>query len=334
LRLGGFSNNYHLGKSCFNWNEEITMKKVIAYLIIFLLMATPTWSFAATCTFQSGGVDLLWSTIGNWDCSHVPVADDVVIVPTGLIASVDVERIPATSGKIASLTGTGTGQITIDLSAAICDTECSINVTGDVQAGLKPTTSGFILISGAGTGHTTKLDAANFIGGTDTNSYCVNITATAGTVNTFGHAKGNSGQGSRGIQNSSTATLAHTGAVTAGQGAGSYGFGTAAAASANSVTGDITASTKASAMSNQTTGTMVLVGNLIDSTYVAWEGKIPTTWGVGNALYYYQTVGGVKLFSNTDPLEVNVKTGTTYYFESNTVKTGTYSAGGGGAWAN
>lgn len=316
------------------------MKKFILFVLFILSAAIPSYA-ATTNTFQSGGVDLNWSTTGNWDQGHVPLADEIVIIPN-LVAVMDVERIPATAGKIASLSMTTGGQITIDVSNAICHTACSINVTGDIQAGTKNT--GAILTSGDASGHTLVIDAANIIAGTGTNAEGITWASTGtGTLTITGHLKGGSGTSAAGlvIGNGTPAFTISNGAE-GGAGSAAYGFENTMA-STGTITGNITGGTGtgASGVYNYAATPQVTLnnGHLINGTgAVAWAGR-PPAWNPGYGYYLYWYAGAsfsqapnTYFYNDTDPGIANVAAGTTYYFQSASQKTGTLSAGAGGAW--
>lgn len=314
------------------------MKKIL--LSILLILAFATSGQTATCTFQSGGVDLNWSTTGNWDCGHVPLAGEPVIIP-GLIAVMDVARIPATSGKIASLTATTTGQITVDFAnARFAASAGSINVTGDIQAAEKPTAAGFILISGAGgAGNVFTVDAANIIGGSNASSTGITATSSSGTLAIVGHVKGGSSVGTHGVSTTANGlAITVSNGAEGGSGSLAYGVNCGTGSSTVTVTGNVTGGTgiASSGAFSTCSGTFTITNsNLINGTGgVALGGKVPV-WSPGNTNYlsWYDTgAGSAKSFYvDTDPTEAKVQTGTSYIFQGVT-KNGSYSAGGGGAW--
>lgn len=117
------------------------MKKILSWLILLILLATPTLSFGAACVSQGSGN---WSATATWgtschDPASIPLAGDSVEIANGHTVVWDVAngvRIPATSGSLTTITGTGTGTITIDPSDDACHTSgtCQINFT-TAQAG-------------------------------------------------------------------------------------------------------------------------------------------------------------------------------------------------------
>lgn len=145
-----------------------------------------------------------WSDTTNvWDGDHsVPVADDAVIIDTGVVVTVNVVRVPATSGTLLSLTGVGTGQVLVGTighppgcelyaTTITCGSSPSfINITSNgadhvvsiiatnIYGGSASTGRG-IVISGAGTHNIT----GNITGGSDATTYGVSVTYAGSVVN-------------------------------------------------------------------------------------------------------------------------------------------------------
>ncbi|HHM21318.1 MAG TPA: T9SS type A sorting domain-containing protein [Bacteroidetes bacterium] len=62
-------------------------KKTILVISLLTLLAVPALSVICTWTGPMGGT---WSTTSNWDCGHVPVASDGVVIPDGSEVTLDI----------------------------------------------------------------------------------------------------------------------------------------------------------------------------------------------------------------------------------------------------
>lgn len=300
----------------------------------------------ATVTSQAAGN---WSDATKWHdeggTDRVPLDGDTVIIANHVMV-MDVARIPATAGSLASLTFTTGGQITIALDSSTFHTPgATISVTGDIQAGTKASSGniGTIMVSD-NTTHTLNITAANIKAGTATyavglfllcyGGYTANITATivggsgqlahgaviaqsSGTVNITGSCQGGpgAGTGACGIWNTYVLPVNITGNIIGGGAALNHGF------------------------YNASTGKVVLInGNLINSAYCVAYAGFPPAWNPGNTYYQYWWIGAgntvgapnTYLYLNTDPGVAHVENGVTYYYNSGTIKTGSYAGGGGG----
>lgn len=302
------------------------MKKILLIAILLLLAAGQGW--AVTCTSSGNGN---WNTAGTWDCGHVPANTDVVVVSHAVVW--DVATIPAT-GSLAAVSGAGTVSLDMD---AVCDTPCALTCTtitpGDV--------ANLFAVSGAADTDNvvtfTASGAGGVTGGATSADVAINMTG-AGVLNVVGNINGGGAATAYAlvIQNG-TYSLGGAGkTITAGTNVTAHAISIAGNADGGTITGDVIggAGTVASfgVINSDYEQPPTLVGNLINGACgVPWSGAAPT-WVATNGAAYYQNKAGTKLYADTDPLVANVKTGTTYYFQSAVQKTGTYSAGGGGAW--
>lgn len=138
------------------------MKKIL-FAIIFILMATASWSWAETCIFDNAGADGAWHTAANWDCGaghteKVPVADDDVQLAASVTWAVGSgARIPATSGRLGAITSSGAYGISVDAGAgSTCDADgaCGIyftTATANTEILLTATGSGTCYLTVDGT---------------------------------------------------------------------------------------------------------------------------------------------------------------------------------------
>lgn len=104
------------------------MKKLLLSILMVLVFATPSLATDNTFTVVSGAN---WSTAANWSGGHVPAADENVIISGNVTWDVaTVPLIPAT-GRLGTITSSGTYTITVDLSDAACHTSgaCKILFT-------------------------------------------------------------------------------------------------------------------------------------------------------------------------------------------------------------
>lgn len=320
------------------------MKKIIILLLIVLACTLPPPADAGTCVASKAGnwSDVtVWGTSCNGSTNAVPVANDDVQL-AGYVITWDIGTVPVipATGSLGTITTTGTaGQISIALDDAAChgNEVCKITATA-ITAGTKPTNAGVIYITGSGSISDHILGVhANVTGGSNTSSYGVHNGST-GKVRITGTVNGGSSTSCNGLHNATTGTFEVQGAVTGGSGTTSVGVYNVSTGT-GTVTGDVTggSGTGANGVYSGGAGSITFTGNLINGTGgVAWGGK-PPVWTPGNTYYtqWYDTGAGAakSFYVDTDPGVANVKSGTTYYFQSGTQKTGTYSSGGGGAWS-
>lgn len=78
--------------------KVVLIRRLLALAALCLAAANAS---AATCTSAGGAVN--WNTAGTWNCGHVPVAGDAVIVAAGSTVTLD-----TTTAALASLTVNGT----------------------------------------------------------------------------------------------------------------------------------------------------------------------------------------------------------------------------------
>ena len=220
-----------------------------------------------------------------------PLATDVVIVATGHIVALDVVRAPATASTFASLTGTGTGQITVALTTGVTR---EIFVAGAVQAGTKPTAEGLIVV--AGSAGTFNLTCTTATAGTNTSASCIVHNGTsAATVNVTGNIVGGSANYAYGMNITNSGPWSVTGNITGGS-AGSAAAGlTNAYTGAGTINGPSTISGGGAitcyGVNNAYTGVITLDAanggvDLVNSANVtAWIGKPPVWKITGRANY-------------------------------------------------
>lgn len=278
------------------------MKTLKAFLaIVFLLVATSAW---ATTNTASAGTT--WSG-ATWSAGHVPLDGEDVVINTGVSLAIDVVRIPATSGDLASLTGTTTAALTCDMAARSYDIHVN-NASGTkiIQGG---TATGFITLSGtpgsntftltggtlttAAAGYGVYVNSATPVGActlncdiraAGTNSFGVRTgSAIAANISINGNVLGTtSGSTTTGVYNNGTGTVAISGDVSGGS--------TASALGVNNAQGDVTIGGNVtggtgnlsygyySIGTGAPTCTLAATSRLINGTGgVAYAGK-PPTW--------------------------------------------------------
>ena len=286
------------------------MKKTLLITLALLLLAST--GHAYTCTATKAGN---WNDTSVWtgSCnSTYPQAGDAVVL-AGYVVAMNVARIPA-SGSLASINGaTTSSQITVDMSATGINGNATIDCgTGNITGG---GVSGTIITTVASTNTLTITGNLVFSGSTANRSVLrVSTTGNNPSIVINGNVTGGAGSYAIGIyiyNGTYSGSITVNGNVTGGS-----------AANAAGIEGG-----------SDVTGTIALTGNIVDGSAapaIYWPSTV--TWTPGNT-YYHQTSSGVTLYNDTDPGIANVKSGTTYYYKSGTIKTGTL-AGGGGAWAN
>jgi hypothetical protein len=240
-------------------------------------------------TFQSGGVDLNWGTIGNWDLGHVPIATETAIMPTGLTAAINVVRIPAVTGSLAGITCQGTGGITLSLSGLGSDMTIDLG-TGDLQAG----TAVALLLTGSST--TNRLTfIGNLKAGSSGSSNAlqaeanVNLTVTG---NIYG------GTGTAGLAYGAYADTAKlvlvTGDIHGGSGSGTACHGYLVGTGGVTVTGNVYGGSVGSnwgirshggGLVTVKGGTVVQAGSATDCTAIYLDSAATATIGDGSTTY-------------------------------------------------
>jgi hypothetical protein len=260
-------------------------------LVVIILLVTVGSAWAVTNTFQSGGVDLKWSTTGNWDQSHVPLAGEDVVIPTGLVAVIDVARIPATTGTLGTITGTGTGQITLAL-----DTNGN---TGIYATSITPGTigaTGLINVTGT-TGNTLTVGSGTYPcvlhTGTTTSSTCIFFNTT-GILAATADITMEAAAAGRGIENELAGTVNYVGNITCASTTNNQSGIYNKVLGAVTVTGNITAGggVGSHGVNNITTGALTINNSLI-------------TGGAGLTSYGVQSTNVAPTFNN-----VNMVSGT------------------------
>jgi subtilase-type serine protease len=252
------------------------MKKILSWLIIFILMASPTWSWAENCVAQSGGVDLNWSTEGNWTgCTGIPAADDNVdLAAINLVW--DVATIPA-SGSLGAITASDGGTLTLDMDA-VCDSNCALTAT-TITAGANSGAGTIILNGAADTDNEVTITASGtggITGGSTPGDVAVYMNAK-GILNTDANITGGAGGLATGIiVNDGKINVEGTSKKVKG-GAGSYGISITATCDGGTITADVEGADSSSkaGFDNSKSG-ITLTGNLINKGAMAWQGMAPT----------------------------------------------------------
>ena len=83
------------------------MKKILS-IIIFILMATPSWSLADTHTATKNGC---WGDPTVWDTASVPENGDAVALSTYVVTAIGSVTTDCTGTPAAAIPATGTRRI-------------------------------------------------------------------------------------------------------------------------------------------------------------------------------------------------------------------------------
>jgi hypothetical protein len=229
-------------------------------IFVFLMLWFSSISIGATFTSAATGN---WNASATWGKAGAPAVEgtdypgpnDAAVIATGHVVALNIARIP-TSGTLLSLTGTGTGQLTVNLNTSAFGIYAST-----IQAGTNNT--GFILVTGA----TNILTiVGNVTGGsTTTGASCVRNDST-GTVNITGNVTAGSTTTAHGAINTTTGVINITGNVSGS--ATANVFGCSAAQGRINIFGNVTGGTTGSSngCSASASGGIYLTGNLIFST--------------------------------------------------------------------
>ncbi len=229
-----------------------------------------------------------WSAVGTWIGGVVPGNGDTADLG-GFAITMDIVRVPAAGVLLAIVTPGTIGQLTVPLNVL---GDCDI-LAASITSGLKPVTSGIILVTGA-TANTLTI-TANLIGGVGNGGDCVNHNST-GNLIVDGNVTGGTNNFVDGITNTSTGSVAVTGNVAASTGhfaMGIYNASTGAVMVTGNVSGG--AGIRSSGIYANTNGPVTLNScNLIDGTGgVAYSGYTPT-WNP-TAVNYHQLTNGTRL---------------------------------------
>jgi hypothetical protein len=282
------------------------MKKYI--LAVLMLLFFGTNGIGATVTTAGSGA---WSSTTDnapWPGGTLPSAGDDVVIANTHVVTLNMVRVPAVTGTFNSLSGTGTGQITIDMSAT------GLNASAEIVA-------------------------TNITCGTSTAFIYMSV-ASANTLTLTGNLTGGTGTAAVGYKgNAANLNVTVTGNVTGGSGNRAHGISLANSMGTLTIGGNILAGNTASTRSHgiyfaDTYGATAVVfaaGTILTDRVggVAYVGPQPT-WSPG-ATAYISTGGKTWYWDNTDPLKANVKTETHYHFQG-VANDGELAAGGGGAW--
>jgi hypothetical protein len=236
------------------------MKTFKAFIIALALLISVGQVFAVTNT-SSGAGAINWNTAGNWSQGHVPLAGEDVVIAAADTITMDVAVIPASETLFASISGDGqlvvgsasgankiyattiTGGAkgsagTILFSGTTCD---DLTINGNVAGGtgvcVYKTSSKTLTINGTVTGGSVtnmyglRINAAgtvaingNITGGSQSSTMGIFINSGC-TLHTTGVISGGSGGQSHGVwYYAGTLTMAHTGNVQGGSGAGAMGI--------------------------------------------------------------------------------------------------------------
>jgi len=112
------------------------MKRSLMISAALLAWGLQTAAHAETCTFTQTSSN--WNTAGNWDCSHVPTAADLVTIPSGKTCAVDITNAVADTLSVAS---TGVLNIQSGKKLALDDDDGTNNTTITGTVNLQGSTS-------------------------------------------------------------------------------------------------------------------------------------------------------------------------------------------------
>jgi hypothetical protein len=318
------------------------MKKLIAYLIIFLLVATPTWSFAATYYAQKAGninADDVWFDApsgGSGVTGATALAGTHTLYANTFAITVNVSF---TAEVISTAAGAGTA----GGSFAVATNASPLTVTAVVEAG----TSACLVVSGNAEGNPVFTLAGSATGGSAAAAYGVSTSHTVGNIvinngtsnvliggtnaTAYGlyisgvspvSVTGNVlGANAPGIYNNITGSVILVGNASGGGVAGGYGIHNNASGALN-ITGNVNAGStvRTYGIYSISTGAITIAGNIVNSTTsMAYVGVQPTWTGATNYIQW----GTTKYYYDI-PDAANV-------LPSDTVAgvTGTASSGGG-----
>lgn len=321
------------------------MKKLLLALI-FLLIAAPaysaTWYACKTANIDSvsaGTTSDVWysaaACTGGSFYTWTSTFDDGLNAGDILRANsytITITVNPGATGKkviLDTLTAGGGfafgmgSNLTINADITAGTTDCltltgsanTLTIVGNIT-GSSTTNSKSGVLDGR-TGGTVVI-TGNVSGGANNSAVGFKKTAAGGTVTISGNCSGGTRSGGGCMFDGFYATVTVAGDCVGGGSAGTSSYGCAMVANASA--------------------SMIVQGNILDSaTSVAIYGKVQ--WQPGAATNYYRKLNNSTgpayyyMTPNPDPAVTNVKTGVTYGFDGSSAYTGTYSAGGGGAWS-
>ena len=192
--------------------------KILSLIFFPSFFFVGTYCFAATNTWQTGGVNNNWSTAGNWSLGHVPAAGEDVSVSANYAMTVDVATNALNSFNTTGYTNTisGSGNITVTVSSGVSTVKFAGIDTWTGTLNLNPaagttinltnggaTTWGGLTITGTTTGAVYMLDGLT-IGITKT------VALNSGTLHTDGAADNAGLTHSWGLMSLGTAGLTKT----------------------------------------------------------------------------------------------------------------------------
>lgn len=319
------------------------MRKILLSILIIGLLTG--YVNAETCTFDnnSGGGDGAWHTATNWDCSvsgeKIPAADDAVVLSAAVTwVPASGTRIPATSGRLGTITASGAYGITIDVDTGntTCDVEdaCAIFFTTATA-----NTETLFSITGTSAAAFLTIDGTSCTASADTsNKNCISLTG-ANTVNADVLPIGSSGSTGDGINMSGAGDVYASKGATGGGASTAHGIhnaGTSAAVvtvTAGTITGGSVQAANGVSNPNAAASNIVLSSGvlLVDGTLgSAMYGSF--TWNATAGSNSSWKAGGI--WVSPAPAKTKVTSDQSIViYNSGEYEAGTATSGGGGAWA-
>jgi len=289
------------------------MKKLIAYLILFLLMAMPTWSFAATyygCASANINADNTFCATPTGSCTgNDPVSGATAMAGTHTLYAngcTIVVNASFTTAKIATTDGDGVGPAEAGGGFTLAAGSGYVATVAEIEAG----TTHCLVVGGAATSTVASIVSTTIKGSSTTNAkYGIQDTHTnTGVISITGNSTGGGGE--------TTTSYGVVGVTTIGR---------------TLVIGSCTADKSPGCSS------VLLRGNRLDSfdnNGVIGGSQYDFANAPATAYWRYVATGGASYgYLIKDPGEANVKSGTSYGQDADGALTGTLSTGGGGAWA-
>jgi hypothetical protein len=331
------------------------MKKFIAYLILFLLMSVPTWSYAATYYAQGAGAieSVEWDTTPTgggtdlvWD--NIQAADILYANNNAITVGVDF-----TAGKISTAAGAGTagGSFTTSGTRTLVVSVEAGAVPGLILGGNLTITSTTITGGTASSAYGISQGAYTLVvlgggtitgGGTTSSAFGIAHTSATGTT-TIGTAPAPfalvGGSGSAAFQNAGAGAATIYASVTGGTALTAQGV-LNQSTGAVSITGTVKGGTHGVgvaclAAAAPSTGVVTVTGNIDNSGAAAainCGSALEYTPAASNYVFYS---GGTDVYVSKAPAKDKVLSDTSVVISTTgAYEAGTASGGGGGAWAN
>ena len=142
----------------FNWNNDNSMGNDPGFIVDDIILtgrvytATSPAAARPTCTWLGNG-GIQWNSTSNWDCGHLPLATDNVVIPAGTTFKPQV--IKPLQGTCYNLT------IAANTSLGLT-TGSRLDVHGDIQAASPIISYGTISMSGDSVQHITVANGSTF----------------------------------------------------------------------------------------------------------------------------------------------------------------------------